>query len=163
MSIRTEERKKKEGIDSEIGKNDCSILFFSEEDSPVQEESTWKNTQESILGDKPYILPNGEVYKKRVRTVMTPVQNDALRRYFHINPFPSSEARASISASLGMKPRTVQIWFQNQRQKMKHVLQEEETIKEAREVTVYTGEKEEEPLWVLAHLSCTVLNTNNAI
>ncbi|KAI5192158.1 hypothetical protein NEMIN01_1851 [Nematocida minor] len=163
MSIKTEEKKKKIAIYPEQGKNEYISTSLSEEASPVEREGVWGNTQESILGDKPYILPNGEIYKKRVRTVMTPMQNESLRRYFQMNPFPSSEARASISSSLGMRPRTVQIWFQNQRQKMKHVVQEEEKIKESRETVVYTGEKEEEPLWVLAHLSCTVLNTNNAM
>lgn len=163
MSIKTEEKKRRVAIYSEGKKTEYEGIILSEESSSLEKESVWNNTQESILGDKPYILPNGEVYKKRIRTVMTPAQSDSLRRYFQINPFPSSEARASISSSLGMRPRTVQIWFQNQRQKMKHVVQEEEKIKESRETIVYTGEKEEEPLWVLAHLSCAFLNANNAM
>ncbi|KAI5162097.1 hypothetical protein NEAUS03_1913 [Nematocida ausubeli] len=163
MNIKNEESRRRAEGDSSESMCDYSIVNSSEESISPREEGLWRNTQESILGDRPYILPNGEIYKKRVRTVMTPVQNESLRRYFQINPFPSSEARLSISSSLGMRPRTVQIWFQNQRQKMKHVLQEEEKIKESREATIYTGEKEEEPLWVLAHLSCTVLNTNNAM
>ncbi|KAH9386956.1 uncharacterized protein NEMAJ01_1852 [Nematocida major] len=162
MSIREEEEKKKPENARERLPGGFASGNTSNEVSPEQEECGW-NTQESILGDKPYMLPNGEMYKKRVRTVMTPIQSESLRRYFRINPFPSSDVRASISSSLGMRPRTVQIWFQNQRQKMKHVLQEEERIKEFREAAVYTGAKEEEPLWVLAHLSCTVLNTNNAV
>ncbi|OAG33282.1 hypothetical protein NEIG_01032 [Nematocida sp. ERTm5] len=163
MSIKEEENRRRVEAECSESTGEYSAVLSSDEGTPLTEEGAWKNTKESILGDKPYILPNGEVYKKRVRTVMTPIQNESLRRYFQLNPFPSSEARASISSSLGMRPRTVQIWFQNQRQKMKHVLQEEEKIKESRETAVYTGEKEEEPLWVLAHLSCTVLNTNNAM
>ncbi|KAI5186791.1 hypothetical protein NEHOM01_1711 [Nematocida homosporus] len=135
----------------------------TEESSPQDSESSWVNTQESILGDKPYILPNGEVYKKRVRTVMTPTQSESLKKYFKINPFPSADIRGAISASLGMKPRTVQIWFQNQRQKMKHLMQEEEKIKIQRKEPIYQGDKDEETLWVLAHVSCAVFGTADAI
>jgi hypothetical protein len=59
-------------------------------------------------------------YKKRSRTVMTPAQSKVLKRYFDINSFPSTEVREELARTLGMKPRTVQIWFQNQRQKNKN-------------------------------------------
>ncbi|KAK1349508.1 homeobox domain-containing protein [Hamiltosporidium tvaerminnensis] len=59
-------------------------------------------------------------YKKRSRTVMSPGQAKVLKKYFEINTFPSTEVREELARTLGMKPRTVQIWFQNQRQKTKH-------------------------------------------
>lgn len=55
--------------------------------------------------------------KKRCRTVMTPNQSRILRKVLEQTAFPSTEIREGLAKMLGMKPRTVQIWFQNQRQK----------------------------------------------
>lgn len=55
--------------------------------------------------------------KKRCRTVMTPAQSRVLRKVLEQTAFPSTEIRENLAKLLGMKPRTVQIWFQNQRQK----------------------------------------------
>lgn len=57
---------------------------------------------------------------RRSRTVMTAYQSKLLHDFFDRNPFPSTEMREDLSKSLGMKPRTIQIWFQNQRQKTKN-------------------------------------------
>lgn len=57
---------------------------------------------------------------KRTRTIMTPEQNNVLMKFFLIDPFPSTEIRKNLAKSLGIRPRTVQIWFQNQRQKAKN-------------------------------------------
>lgn len=58
--------------------------------------------------------------KKRVRTVMTNYQLKMLRNIFGENQFPSTEIREEIARSIKMTPRSVQIWFQNQRQKHKN-------------------------------------------
>lgn len=55
--------------------------------------------------------------KKRCRTIMTPYQSKVLHRVLEHTAFPSTEVREQLARMLGMKPRTVQIWFQNQRQK----------------------------------------------
>ena len=60
--------------------------------------------------------------RKRCRTVMTPHQSRMLRRVLEQTAFPSTEVRESLAKMLGMKPRTVQIWFQNQRQKSRQVV-----------------------------------------
>lgn len=58
--------------------------------------------------------------KKRVRTVMTNLQIKMLGNIFQENQFPSTEVREEIARSIHMSPRSVQIWFQNQRQKHKN-------------------------------------------
>ena len=55
--------------------------------------------------------------KRRRRTVMTPAQSQILRKVLEQTAFPSTDIRENLARLLGMKPRTVQIWFQNQRQK----------------------------------------------
>ena len=57
---------------------------------------------------------------KRTRTIMNLHQNNMLMRYFLANPFPSTEVREGLARRLGVPSRTVQIWFQNQRQKAKN-------------------------------------------
>lgn len=69
--------------------------------------------------DSGYELDRHGSYKKRTRTIMTPSQNELLMRFFLIDPFPPTEIREDLARNLKIKPRTVQIWFQNQRQKAK--------------------------------------------
>lgn len=70
--------------------------------------------------DKQDTSENGDIPTKRTRTIMTPEQNNLLMKFFLIDPFPSTEVRKNLAKSLGIRPRTVQIWFQNQRQKTKN-------------------------------------------
>lgn len=60
--------------------------------------------------------------KKRTRTLMTPFQNKILRKVLAKTSFPSASLRNSLSQLLGISSRTIQIWFQNQRQKAKQKL-----------------------------------------
>ena len=49
-------------------------------------------------------------------------QLEMLRKIFQKTPFPSSESRKRLAKELGMTPRSVQIWFQNQRQLARNLL-----------------------------------------
>ncbi|KNE54407.1 hypothetical protein AMAG_00381 [Allomyces macrogynus ATCC 38327] len=57
--------------------------------------------------------------RRRNRTIMSAFQTCVLRRVLALTAFPSTQVREMLAAELGMSPRTVQIWFQNQRQKAK--------------------------------------------
>ncbi|KAF7683604.1 Homeobox protein HD-3 [Astathelohania contejeani] len=81
------------------------IAFMGQQD----DYKIQNRTETNAIGD----------YKKRQRTVMTPGQSQILKKYFNINNFPSTEVREELARNLGVKPRTIQIWFQNQRQKNK--------------------------------------------
>jgi Homeodomain len=146
------------------GPRESKRLVFEEggEREGPEDDRAIVNTEESILGDKPFILPNGAIYKKRVRTVMTPAQSDSLKKYFRMNNFPTTEMRQSISEALGMKPRTVQIWFQNQRQKMKSIVSEEAKAQQRRgEEVMYISaqqQRDERGLQVLAQVAWCVLS-----
>lgn len=48
---------------------------------------------------------------------MSQSQSRVLRKVLEQTAFPSTEIRENLAKILDMKPRTVQIWFQNQRQK----------------------------------------------
>ncbi|KAJ1969467.1 hypothetical protein H4R34_006160, partial [Dimargaris verticillata] len=58
--------------------------------------------------------------KRRTRTVTTPYQARVLNYVLMQTSFPSTEQREQLAKRLGMTPRTVQVWFQNQRQKAKN-------------------------------------------
>lgn len=56
---------------------------------------------------------------RRTRTILTPYQSRVLKRVLDQTLFPSTELRNSLATMLNIRPRTIQIWFQNQRQKAK--------------------------------------------
>ncbi|KAG9304881.1 hypothetical protein G9A89_010743 [Geosiphon pyriformis] len=58
--------------------------------------------------------------RKRTRNVTSPYQARVLRNVYAATSFPSTEMREALGKALNMRPRTVQIWFQNQRQKGKN-------------------------------------------
>jgi hypothetical protein len=57
---------------------------------------------------------------KRKRASAT--QLETLKRVFRQTPFPTTECRRKLAKSLGMTPRSVQIWFQNQRQLSRNIM-----------------------------------------
>lgn len=57
--------------------------------------------------------------KKRTRTVMTSSQHKLLMEVFDTEQFPATDIREDLARRLRLPPRTLQIWFQNQRQKTK--------------------------------------------
>jgi hypothetical protein len=63
---------------------------------------------------------DGKVKAKRKRA--SAYQLEMLRKIFQKTPFPSSESRKRLAKELGMTPRSVQIWFQNQRQLARNLL-----------------------------------------
>merc|ERR1712080_46020 len=57
--------------------------------------------------------------KKRVRTFISNEINQYLMFYFSINMFPDTLRKKEIADKLHLNPKTVQIWFQNQRRKVR--------------------------------------------
>jgi hypothetical protein len=57
--------------------------------------------------------------KKRSRMILSPFQTKVLTRVFQKTAFPSSAVRNNLSKAPGIPSRNIQIWFQNQRQKIR--------------------------------------------
>lgn len=57
---------------------------------------------------------------KKHRTILTIEQTRYLHNFFYFNSFPTREERMVIAKKLYVPPRTIQIWFQNMRQKVKN-------------------------------------------
>ncbi|KAM0753068.1 homeobox-domain-containing protein [Meredithblackwellia eburnea MCA 4105] len=69
----------------------------------------------------------GQEKKRRIRIPITPDQSAVLSEFFAKNAFPSSSEREVLGEKLGMTPRRVQVWFQNQRQARTRLARERET------------------------------------
>ncbi|KAI8346896.1 hypothetical protein EDC96DRAFT_468244 [Choanephora cucurbitarum] len=67
----------------------------------------------------PYSDREGSTPRKRTRA--TPEQLAILEKSFDLNPSPNSRVREQLSRELGMSERSIQIWFQNRRAKVKNV------------------------------------------
>lgn len=59
--------------------------------------------------------------RKRTRSILKPEQQEVLIKALDAETFPSRRRREELAAEIGCNPRTVQIWFQNQRQKARKV------------------------------------------
>lgn len=81
-------------------------------DSPAESVESF-SVGSSILGEDSD-LEEGKVKPKRKRANAR--QLEVLKRTFKQTPFPDSDVRRRLAKELGMTPRSVQIWFQNQRQ-----------------------------------------------
>ena len=55
----------------------------------------------------------------RYRWVLNPEDIDLLEQVFEASPFPSRQVRMQLASHLQVRPRQVQVWFQNKRQRVK--------------------------------------------
>lgn len=60
---------------------------------------------------------SGEGWRSRTR--FDARQLRVLGEVYDVDPVPSIQVRAMLAASLGVTPRTIQVWFQNKRQRMR--------------------------------------------
>ncbi|GFO39855.1 LIM homeobox transcription factor 1-alpha-like [Plakobranchus ocellatus] len=58
---------------------------------------------------------------KRPRTILTTSQRRKFKASFELNPKPCRKVRESLAAETGLSVRVVQVWFQNQRAKVKKI------------------------------------------
>ncbi|XP_037530625.1 LIM homeobox transcription factor 1-alpha [Nematolebias whitei] len=56
---------------------------------------------------------------KRLRTILTTRQRHAFKASFEVSSKPCRKVRETLAAETGLSVRVVQVWFQNQRAKMK--------------------------------------------
>ncbi|NWX92978.1 LMX1A factor, partial [Nothoprocta pentlandii] len=58
---------------------------------------------------------------KRPRTILTTQQRRAFKASFEVSSKPCRKVRETLAAETGLTVRVVQVWFQNQRAKMKKI------------------------------------------
>lgn len=58
---------------------------------------------------------------KRPRTILTSAQRRQFKASFEVSPKPCRKVREALAKETGLSVRVVQVWFQNQRAKMKKI------------------------------------------
>nr|XP_013809438.1 PREDICTED: LIM homeobox transcription factor 1-alpha [Apteryx mantelli mantelli] len=94
----------------------CSCRPVSAPGKSDDEDSVCKMGQASGKGAE-----DGKDHKrpKRPRTILTTQQRRAFKASFEVSSKPCRKVRETLAAETGLSVRVVQVWFQNQRAKMK--------------------------------------------
>lgn len=71
---------------------------------------------------------------KRPRTILTSQQREDFKAAFEITPKPCRKVREQLSTETGLSVRVVQVWFQNQRAKLKKIQKKQEEGSETEKV-----------------------------
>lgn len=82
--------------------------------------------QQSSSGDDDLLDENsrprdGRRGPKRPRTILTSAQRRQFKASFEVSPKPCRKVREALAKETGLSVRVVQVWFQNQRAKMKKI------------------------------------------
>ncbi|XP_059848099.1 LIM homeobox transcription factor 1-beta.1 isoform X2 [Hypanus sabinus] len=79
---------------------------------------------------------NGEsevrLRSKRPRTILTTQQRRAFKASFEVSSKPCRKVRETLAAETGLTVRVVQVWFQNQRAKMKKLARRQQQLEQER-------------------------------
>ncbi|KAK7150882.1 hypothetical protein R3I93_011976 [Phoxinus phoxinus] len=84
-----------------------------EEDDEDDEDNIRAAGESHTIGDVEHKRP------KRPRTILTTQQRRAFKASFEVSSKPCRKVRETLAAETGLSVRVVQVWFQNQRAKMK--------------------------------------------
>ncbi|XP_046736056.1 LIM homeobox transcription factor 1-alpha [Diprion similis] len=105
------------------------------------------------------ISQDGRRGPKRPRTILTTQQRRAFKASFEVSPKPCRKVRENLAKETGLSVRIVQVWFQNQRAKIKKIQkkqrQEGKTDKEMDAANKKISKEEE-------HNSCSDVETSTA-
>ncbi|CAJ0952504.1 unnamed protein product [Ranitomeya imitator] len=89
--------------------NDFLLVGKSEDDEDGSKFDDGKGTEDGKDQKRP----------KRPRTILTTQQRRAFKASFEVSSKPCRKVRETLAAETGLSVRVVQVWFQNQRAKMK--------------------------------------------
>ena len=78
-------------------------------------------TDEDLLLDDAIRPRDGRRGPKRPRTILTSAQRRQFKASFELSPKPCRKVREALAKDTGLSVRVVQVWFQNQRAKMKKI------------------------------------------
>ncbi|XP_069121888.1 LIM/homeobox protein LMX-1.2-like isoform X2 [Argopecten irradians] len=85
-----------------------SVLSYSPKDAMDDDSDSYEDMD-----------TDNERHTKRPRTILTTSQRRKFKAAFEINPKPCRKIREQLAAEAGLTVRVVQVWFQNQRAKVK--------------------------------------------
>uniref|UniRef100_A0A8C4ZC62 LIM homeobox transcription factor 1, alpha-like n=1 Tax=Gadus morhua TaxID=8049 RepID=A0A8C4ZC62_GADMO len=76
---------------------------------------------------------------KRPRTILTTQQRRAFKASFEVSSKPCRKVRETLAAETGLTVRVVQVWFQNQRAKMKKIARRQQQQQQQQEQEQMAG------------------------
>lgn len=76
---------------------------------------------DDLLADENSRPRDGRRGPKRPRTILTSAQRRQFKASFEVSPKPCRKVREALAKETGLSVRVVQVWFQNQRAKMKKI------------------------------------------
>lgn len=82
---------------------------------------------DDLLMDDSIRPRDGRRGPKRPRTILTSVQRRQFKLSFEQSPKPCRKVREALAKDTGLSVRVVQVWFQNQRAKMKKIQRKAKT------------------------------------
>ena len=86
--------------------------------APSSPSNSWTSAETAQLPPEPAEESPAEQPKPK-RCKISREQLAVLIKSFEEEPLPNFDQRQAIAKALGMTPRSVQIWFQNRRQRLK--------------------------------------------
>lgn len=106
-----------------------------------------------VMSSSPSSISSQSDTPRRTRTILTAHQSRVLKRVLDQTLFPSTELRNNLAEMLGIKSRTIQIWFQNQRAKarMKKEISREELKSNDQDVLINNGSVKQGPTDIIWH------------
>ncbi|XP_061441497.1 LIM homeobox transcription factor 1-alpha [Rhineura floridana] len=72
---------------------------------------------------------------KRPRTILTTQQRRTFKASFEVSSKPCRKVRETLAAEMGLSVRVVQVWFQNQRAKMKKLARRQQQQQQVQQTT----------------------------
>ncbi|XP_013870589.1 LIM/homeobox protein LMX-1.2 isoform X2 [Austrofundulus limnaeus] len=108
---------------SMVSPDDSSSEKSEDEDLVVKSEKFLEEVKGSDDGKDPR-------RPKRPRTILTTQQRRAFKASFEVSSKPCRKVRETLAAETGLSVRVVQVWFQNQRAKMKKLARRQQQQQE---------------------------------
>merc|ERR1719376_101674 len=107
--------------------------IMSDADSCNVFGARYRNINEDTHGDM--FIHGGEDSRsqggvKRPRTILTTSQRRKFKSAFQVSQKPTRKARETLANETGLSPRVVQVWFQNQRAKIKKIARKQENSRD---------------------------------
>ncbi len=113
----------------ESGSSTCPNATAGDSDSQVATQGLWVTTPWFASNNETYWIPinnNMKSENKKKRKRLRAEETRILLQVFEQNPRPDAMVRNWLASCLCMTPRSIQIWFQNRRAKIKRDIQEAE-------------------------------------
>ncbi|XP_062412455.1 LIM homeobox transcription factor 1-alpha [Sardina pilchardus] len=98
---------------------ESSLSGKSEDDEDDEEEEEDEDSSSKATSEQNRSGSLDHKRPKRPRTILTTQQRRAFKASFEVSSKPCRKVRETLAAETGLSVRVVQVWFQNQRAKMK--------------------------------------------